>query len=218
MAGGRRSSGVRQLELTDAALHIIATRGITALGTRTLAERVGLSSGAIYRHFASLDELLEAVVARVEAVLDATYPPCTQSPLDRLVSFVEARSSGTSEQLGILRLVLSDQFRLALPQGGSERLSACVHRTRDFIVECLQAGQDAGQIRCDVLPENLAPIVLGTLQVLTLSTVPATAPPTVLASDECRSPAVGTQHVRDALVALLRPPLTSVQAKRRRFR
>jgi AcrR family transcriptional regulator len=64
----RRASPVRQTELVDAALQIIATQGIAALSTRSLATAVGLSSGAIFRHFASLAALLDAVVARVEVV------------------------------------------------------------------------------------------------------------------------------------------------------
>ena len=60
MGDVRRTSEVRQVELTDAALHIIATRGIGAVSTRSLAEQVGLSSGAIFRHFASLDAVLDA--------------------------------------------------------------------------------------------------------------------------------------------------------------
>ncbi|MBW2380322.1 MAG: helix-turn-helix transcriptional regulator, partial [Deltaproteobacteria bacterium] len=114
MAEFRRSSEVRQLELTDAALHIIATRGITALSTRSLAEQVGFSSGAIFRHFASLDALLDAVVARVEAVLDSTYPHRELPAQERLQRFVEARSAAVGDQVGILRLVLSEQFLLAL--------------------------------------------------------------------------------------------------------
>jgi len=43
----RGSTEVRQVELTDAALHIIATRGIAALPTRRVAgSRLGLSSVA----------------------------------------------------------------------------------------------------------------------------------------------------------------------------
>ena len=114
----RRTSLDRQVELTDAALHIIATKGIAALSTRSLAAQVGLSSGAIFRHFASLEALLDAVVTRVEAVLESTYPPSTLPPVERLERFVEARSTAVGNQLGILRLVLSEQFLLALPQSG----------------------------------------------------------------------------------------------------
>lgn len=169
MAEQRRASELRRAELTDAALRIVATKGIAALTTRALAAEVGLTTGAIFRHFASLDALLEAVVARVEAVLEATYPAASLPPIERLERFVAARSAAVGQELGILRLVLSEQFMLALPKGGGERLAACVEQTRAFVLACLREGQASGELRDDVAAEALAPIVMGTVQMLALS-------------------------------------------------
>jgi AcrR family transcriptional regulator len=201
----RRTSLDRQIELTDAALHIIATKGIAALTTRSLAEQVGLSSGAIFRHFASLEALLDAVVARVEAVLEATYPPSTLPPVERLDRFIKARSTAVGNQLGILRLVLSEQFLLALPERGSARLSACVQRTRAFVLECVREGQDAGELRGDLPAETLAPIVMGTVQMLALS-----------ASKSGRR-ATETRAVLGSLLALLRSPTVAPSQGRKNF-
>jgi len=192
MTEGRRASEVRQVELVDAALHIIATRGIAELTTRSLALHVGLSSGAIFRHFASIEALLDAVVSRVEAVLESTYPPATLPPLERLERFVEARSTTVGNQLGILRLVLSEQFVLALPKGGSERLAACRRKTLAFVRRCLEEGQSNGEVRTDVEAIPLSIIVMGTIQALALST---TAP---------RVHEVQSREVRTTIVHLIR--------------
>ncbi len=165
----RRASPVRQTELVDAALQIIATQGIAALSTRSLATAVGLSSGAIFRHFASLAALLDAVVARVEVVLDQTFPPDALEPLERLAAFIEARASAVGGQRGIARLMLSDQFSLALPPGGAERLAACVRKTRGFVERCLIDAQASGRVRRDIPVASLAPIVMGTVQMLALA-------------------------------------------------
>ncbi|MFN0246374.1 MAG: TetR/AcrR family transcriptional regulator [Kofleriaceae bacterium] len=201
----RRSSQLRQVELIDAALRIIATKGIAALTTRSLADEVGLTTGAIFRHFATLDDLLEAVVARVEAVLEASYPPANLPPLERLEQFMDARSKAVGDQLGIMRLVLSDQFLLALPARGSERLSACVKKSRAFITECLRDAQRAGAVRTDLGVDVLAPIVAGTMQMLALSR----------ANTQSRTP--DPRHVRDALFTLLRPnPAGAARPARKR--
>ena len=204
MGEHRRSSDVRQVELIDAALHIIATKGIAALSTRSLAKQVGLSSGAIFRHFASLDALLDAVAARVELVLEATLPPATLPPVERLERFVEARSAAVAHQLGILRLVLSEQFLLALPKSASDRLSACVQRTRAFVIECVREGQASGDLRADLPIETLAPIVMGTVQMLALS--PSKARPR---EAEARA-------VLGSLLVLLRPPVTAPSPSRKK--
>lgn len=198
----RRKSEERQSELTDAALRIIATKGIAALSTRSLAEEVGLSTGAIFRHFASLDALMDAVVTRVEAVLEATYPSSTLPPVERLERFVENRSTAVGKQLGILRLVVSEQFFLALPKGGSTRLAACVNKTRRFVLDCVREGQDAGELRRDLPAETLAPIVMGTVQML------------ALAPSKARRRQTEARAVLCSLFALLRPPAVAPKLRK----
>lgn len=199
----RRTSEVRQAELTDAALHLIATQGITALSTRNLAAHVGLSTGAIFRHFASLEALLDAVVARVEAVLEATYPAAALPPSERLERFIEARSTAVGNQLGILRLVLSDQFLLALPKAGSARLAEAVQRTRAFVLECLREGQRTGELRADLPAETLVPIVMGTIQMLALST------------SKAKQRDAEARAVQSSLLALLRSAATEPSPDRK---
>lgn len=199
----RRTSEDRQLQLTDAALHIIATKGIAALSTRSLAAQVGLSTGAIFKHFASLDALLEAVVARVETLLESTYPPPTLPPVERLERFIEARSTAVGDQLGILRLVLSEQFLLALPESSSARLAACVRKTRAFVLACLRDGQEAGELRSDLPAETLAPIVMGTVQMLALS------------PSKARRRGAEAGAVLGSLLALLRPPAVAPRSSRK---
>lgn len=206
MAELRRTSEVRQVELIDAALHVIATRGIAALSTRSLADQVGLSTGAIFRHFATLEALLDAVVARMEAVLASTYPPESLPPRERLERFVEARSAAIGQQVGILKLVQSEQLRLALPARASARLEAAVQTSRGFLLGCLRDGQVAGEIRADIDAEVLAVVVMGTMQMLALSTA---------------NPRRGTSDarvVRESLLALLRPPAGARPKPRRRPR
>jgi len=199
----RRSSEVRQVELTDAALHIIATKGIAALTTRSLAEHVGLTSGAIFRHFPSIEALLDAVVARVEIVLDATYPPRDLPPRERLDGFVAARTAAVGKQVGILRLMLSEQFLLAVPEGGSARLTSCRQKTREFLRQCIHDGQAAGEFREDVDANALAMIVMGTMQMLALSTA-------------TRGQRAAEAHaVRDTLAALLEPPVARAKSHKR---
>ncbi len=194
MAELRRTTEARQAELIDAALHIIATRGIAELTTRSLAEHVGLTSGAIFRHFASIDALIEAVVGRVESVMESTFPPSELPPGERLDRFVEARSTAVGGQVGIMQLMLSEQFLLALPEGGSARLAACAQKTRAFVLTCLREGQAAGWFRSDIDAGALVVVVMGTIQMLALSAA------------KRRQLGTAPQAVRDSLGALLRPP------------
>jgi len=204
MGQTRRTSELRQAELIDAVIHIIASRGIAALNTRSLADEVGLTSGAIFRHFASLDALLDATVGRVETVLNATYPPAGLPARTRLERFVEARTAAVADQLGILPLVVSEQFRLALPPRAAERLMACVNTSRAFIERCLREGQASGEFRDDLDADALAVIVMGTMQVLARRAA-GTGP------RDSRGRAV-----RDGLFVLLQPPTAKRSKTHRR--
>jgi len=169
MVSQRRAAHDRRIEIAEAALRIIATRGIAELSTRSVAETVGLPTGAIFRHYESLDALLEGVVDRVEEVLRATYPPADLPPIERLQRFVDARLAAVGERSGILRLVVSEQFSLALPAGAAAKLRRAVGETRAFLTDTIAEGQRAGELRADIPAELLAMVVMGTMQMLALA-------------------------------------------------
>lgn len=165
----RLPTSERRAELVDTALHIIATKGIAALSTRAITDALNLSSGALFRHFSSMDELLVAVTERVETLMDSTFPPPWLPPLERLERFIEMRSVAVGEQLGVFRLMVSEQFQLALPPEASVRLAGCVQKTRSFVAQALKEGQEQGEIRADLPSEALLMVVLGTMQLLAFS-------------------------------------------------
>ena len=59
----------RREEILDAALAIADERGLDALSMRTLAERVGVTPMALYRHVRDKSALLDAMVGRLLAAL-----------------------------------------------------------------------------------------------------------------------------------------------------
>jgi AcrR family transcriptional regulator len=60
--GTRRRARTRQ-KLTDAATVLIAEKGVSGLRIQEITERADVALGSFYNHFASKDELVEAVVA-----------------------------------------------------------------------------------------------------------------------------------------------------------
>lgn len=156
----------KQAEIADAALRIIGSQGISALTTAALAAELVVSQGAPFRHFANRDEILEAVALRVEEVVLATFPEPTGAPLGRIASFFRARTGTVGRHSGIARLMFSEQFALALPVPAAKRLKNLVVTTRSFLLDALETAASAGELRADLAPEAVLPIVLGTLQFL----------------------------------------------------
>lgn len=156
----------KRAEIADAALRIIESRGIAALTTSALAGELGVSSGAPFRHFANREEILEAVVLRVEQLVLDTFPPETTAPLDRIQALLRARAKMVGGHRGIGRLMFSEQFALALPAASAARLRSAVVRTQTFLLEALEAAQKEGSIRADLSPKALLTVVFGMLMQL----------------------------------------------------
>jgi AcrR family transcriptional regulator len=62
--GGRYHHGDLRAALVDAAIDLIADRGVRGFSLAEASRRVGVSAAAPYRHFADRDDLLAAVAVR----------------------------------------------------------------------------------------------------------------------------------------------------------
>jgi AcrR family transcriptional regulator len=63
---GRPATGGKSAEILDAALGLFAARGYHGVAIPEIAAAAGVAAGTIYRHFASKDELVNAVYRRAK--------------------------------------------------------------------------------------------------------------------------------------------------------
>lgn len=203
MATQRRPTAERREEIADAALRIIEVQGVVALTTSALAEAVGLTTGALFRHFDSREAILDEVAQRVEALLWSTLPEPELPPDLRLERFLDRRTAVAGKHAGVLRLMLSEQFALALPVAAKRRLRGAVKETRAQVAQTLTEGQADGVFRDDLPADALAVIVLGTLQMLAFSAATG--------GDATRE----TERVRGALRVLIHPARKTPRRKTR---
>lgn len=59
----------RKEQIVDETFELVRERGIAGLRMRLIADKVGVTEGALYRHFPSKEDILLALVDRVEARL-----------------------------------------------------------------------------------------------------------------------------------------------------
>lgn len=69
-------------KIFDAAIDLFAEKGYNGVSIRDIAKAVGITEGAVYRHYASKDEILEAIFAYVGARI---YSPPPGGNIDALV-------------------------------------------------------------------------------------------------------------------------------------
>jgi regulator of cell morphogenesis and NO signaling len=159
----RKPTGKRREEIAQAVLRIIGEQGLTSLTTATLAAEVGVTTGALYRHFASLDEILAETVRLAVERLEATFPDVSLPPLDRLLTLARNRVRVLGNDPGLAWLLRSEQAYLTLPTGAAEPLRDIARRSRDFLLDTLREGIESGSIRGDIAPDLLLVPVLGTI-------------------------------------------------------
>jgi AcrR family transcriptional regulator len=160
---GRRPTGDRQADIADAILRVAGREGIGALTMERLGREVGVTSGALFRHFPSRTAMLNRAAQRAVTLLEATFPPAELPPIERLRQFVSARARVVVEHGAVPQLVFSEQFGKALPPKGARAVRDIVLRTRDFVVEALREAGARGEVRRDLSAEELALAVMGAI-------------------------------------------------------
>jgi len=99
--GGRYHHGDLRAALVDAAIAVIAERGVRDFSMAEASRRLGVTTAAPYRHFADRDELLAAVAARGLAVFAAMLSAAADAadtPAQRLAAMAGAYVRFAAEQ------------------------------------------------------------------------------------------------------------------------
>jgi AcrR family transcriptional regulator len=198
-----KQNGSRRAEIADAILRVAGREGIGALTMERLGRELGVTSGALFRHFPSRASMLNEAARLAVARLEATFPPTSLAPLERLRQLLVARSRLAAEHAAIPQLVFSEQFGKALPPKGARAVRAVVLRTRDFVVEALRDAGARGEARRDIPPEELALALIGAVFARALFAS--------FVNDAGGKPQPHAPARWDALARLLRPPASVPQ-------
>lgn len=194
----RKPSAERREEIVRAALQIIGRRGLSSLTTAALAEAVGVTSGALFRHFASLEEILREVARWAVERIEETFPDPALPPLERLLGLARNRVRLLSTDPGLAWLLRSEQADRALPAEAVARLRELVRRSQRYLTDALREGAAQGSVRDDIEPELLLVPVMGTIHAL------VGMPGVHRAARRARRPT--PERVLAALERLLMPP------------
>ena len=94
----------------QAGLALVDEGGFDALTARALGKRLGVHATAVYRHFASMDELREAVLAQMLLTSGVGIPE-EGSPRERLAGLLRSLRQAFAEHpnLAIPNLVMQDE-------------------------------------------------------------------------------------------------------------
>jgi len=157
---------VRQEQLAQAALKLMTTLGLKGLSVARVARRVGLVPSAVYRHFESKDELLDAVLEMIRKRLDANVVQASQAAtnaLQVLRRLVMAHVRMIRENEGILSVVFSDDVQNGRPERKAQ-VHSIIQGYLKKVAQIVSRGQRQGHIRPDVDPGTVSMMFLGLIQ------------------------------------------------------
>lgn len=157
----RKQKDERQREIARTALAIIAEEGLGRFTTAAIARRLGLSEGALFRHFKSKRDMVVAAIELVEEMFFQDFPPSGDDPLDRLGALIRQRLAILERHPFLVRLIFSRQLAQASGPGGSELVGRMQSRTLEFIRSCLVEAEAKGLLREGLHADELTVIVFG---------------------------------------------------------
>ncbi len=162
----RKRSAARREEVAEAVLNLVGSRGPGALTTTEIARVVGLTSGALFRHFDSREAMLDAAVELAVARIEATFPGSAAPPRDRILALARGRLELLGREPGIAWFLRSPQATELLSEAAAEKLQGIKRRSRAFLQEAILEGAAAGTIRDDVEAPVLLLVLTSTIHAL----------------------------------------------------
>jgi len=81
----KQDTAVRQEQIAQAALELVAEDGLKSLSVASLAERVGLVPSGLYRHFKDKEAIVDAVLDLIERRLLANVTAVCEEESEPLV-------------------------------------------------------------------------------------------------------------------------------------
>ena len=158
MSRKRLSSTLRQQQILDTTLEIIAEKGVGGVSTAEIAQRVGIVPSALYRHFESKEALIDALLDRTHMTLFENVRKMTlkkSDPKENLKSLFLLHLEFIRKNPGMPKLVFSDAAVFGSPER-KEKVLSIVKNYMNKLAEIAKKGRRDGDFLQDISPEAVA--------------------------------------------------------------
>jgi len=155
----------RQSEILDQALILVRENGLSGLTIRRIAERMGFSEPALYRHFANKQALILGLMDRLDEMLVCKAKAIAEDPS---LSALKRLSSIITHHVKLVRKHKSLPILLLAEASTSDdpvllgRMQAIFGTYFEILVKIVSEGQNNGTIDSTVHPDCIALGLMGT--------------------------------------------------------
>ena len=163
MALEKLDTEIRKEQIVEAALSVIAAKGVRSLSMAALARRVGLVPSALYRHFSSKQEILQAAIQLIAQRAKENIREVrrrTPNSLSRLELLLGGIIKMIRELQAMPRIIFSEGMSSDHPEV-KQQAHELLKGVLQGIEEIVSDGQERGEIRTDFDSKSLAVMFWG---------------------------------------------------------
>lgn len=166
----RLTTDARQREIVATVLALACERGPDAITTQAIADRMGVTQGAVFRHFPDKESIWIAVIAWVRESLEAAFAKALRkgdTPLERIEQALLAHVALIAANPGVPRIVFHE-----LQYPGDSRVRTGVREMisdyRRRLVRLFAQAKAAGELPADLDAALASVLFIGTVQGLVI--------------------------------------------------
>jgi len=158
----------RQKQIIDTSIKLIAGSGIQSLTIKNIANEIGVSEPAIYRHFKSKFDIIYSIMDYFDSYSLEVCEKIENSNLDALGKidlFFQNRYRFFSDHPELTKVMFSEEaFQYDSQLSG--KVMSIMHQHREILLKIIDQGQKENLIRSDISFDHLFHLVIGPMRLL----------------------------------------------------
>ena len=163
----------RQTEIVAAALRLARERSPASITTGDIAAAVGVSQGAVFKHFPTKEAIWLAAMRWVRAGLLATLDEAAQTaatPLQALAAVFHAHVGYVAAHPGVPRFIFHE-LQQAADSAAKQEVRALLQAYRSLLLRLFEAAIGAGQLPARLDRDAAATLFVGIVQGLVMQSM-----------------------------------------------
>lgn len=160
----------RRAVIVEVVIELAAEQNPHGITTAAIANRMGLTQGALFRHFPNKAAILEAVMTWTAEQLLARLDTSLQrkaSPLEGLREMFMAHAKFVTEHPGVPRLLFGELQQTG-ETASKDIVQSLLRQYRERLYRLIEAGKSSQELDMDLDTEAAAVLFIGTIQGLVM--------------------------------------------------
>ena len=158
----------RQEEIIDTAIKIIDSKGIQGLTIKNLSKNIGVTEGAIYRHFENKREILISILLGFQKNMEEFHKSSysSQKPVfDKISEILNHFRKLFEANPAIVSVIFAEEI-FQNDTELSEKVSNLIKENQDFILSLIKEGKENGEVRKDLNDVMIVNSILGAFRLI----------------------------------------------------